>query len=125
MLNRRKFIAATTVAAGFALVWRTYPALLQYRTDRLEAQRLHTTVNETMGKHFTQSQITEFTAFFRSNFGDFFDASIPQEVFDKKVCTEFIVNSNLAYVGFDLSAYQFIHSGVCNPFFLASLQSAE
>lgn len=43
------------------------------------------------------------------------------EDFDRKLCTEFIMNSNLIDNGYDITGYEFSeYSGACSPFLYAA-----
>lgn len=74
---------------------------------------LRRTVSPEVGGH----QLEAFLALAMRNFSWVFHPLTALEVFDRKICTEFLLNSNLISNGFMMSSYEFSeYPGVCNPF---------
>lgn len=74
---------------------------------------LRRTVSPEVQKH----QMGEFVTLAKQKFSWVFHPLTALEVFDRKLCTEFLINSNLIGNGFMISAYEFVeYPGVCNPF---------
>jgi hypothetical protein len=76
-----------------------------------------TSLRRTVSPEVEKGQLGEFIALAKRKFDWVFHPLTSIEVFDRKLCTEFLVNSNLIGNGYEFPAYEFVeYSGACNPF---------
>ncbi|NTF17716.1 hypothetical protein G6L37_04835 [Agrobacterium rubi] len=74
---------------------------------------LHRTVSEKI----TLDQVGELVGLAKQRFDWVFHPLTRTEDFDRKICTEFVLNSNLPDISHDVSKYKFIeYPEACNPF---------
>lgn len=80
-------------------------------------ETLHRTVSPKVMPH----QVRELVELAQRNFPWVMHPLTKTEDFDRKVCTEFLINSNLIENGYDIENYEFSeYPGACSPFLAVS-----
>lgn len=125
MLKRRDIIvipvlAGATYAAG-TLASRREAATIERAAGTIGPVVVEdaflASLHRTVSDRIDRQQINEFVALARRNFDWVLHPLTKVEDFDRKLCTEFILNSNLPDIGYDFESYEFVEMpDACQPF---------
>ncbi len=78
------------------------------------------TLQRTVSASIHPGQLEEFVSLARREFPWVLHPLTKIEDFERKLCTEFLMNSNLIENGYSIENYEFSeYSGACNPFLAA------
>lgn len=79
------------------------------------------TLQRTVSLKIRREQIEEFVSLARREFPWVLHPLTKTEDFERKLCTEFLMNSNLIENGYDIERYEFSeYPGACSPFLYAT-----
>lgn len=128
MLHRRDFIvipvlAGATYAAG-TLATRHEVAVVERVPGTIGPMVVEdaflSSLRKTVSERIDARQIADFVALARRDFEWVLHPLTKVDDFDRKLCTEFLLNSNLIDNGYDIESYEFVEfPGACQPFLLA------
>jgi hypothetical protein len=78
-------------------------------------------LRRTVSNKVRTEQIKEFILFARREFPWILHPLTKIDDFERKLCTEFLMNSNLIENGYDIQSYEFSeYPGACSPFLYAT-----
>jgi hypothetical protein len=129
-LKRRDVVLIPALAAGAYAGGRILESLVPEAFEKTVAGTIGPIVVEdailaslrrTVSDQVRREQIEEFVSLARREFPWVLHPLTKVDDFERKLCSEFLLNSNLIENGYDIRAYEFAeYSGACSPFLYAN-----